>query len=164
MPPELTLKTPGISQTADVRGKAPMASAPPNMPMNQSPQYTTTTTARPYTGDSQAPMFQMPNTSADSVPTQQRFMTQSWYVNSMMMPNYQSLAGPMPMNANSGWLEQQVFPQISQQNNQATGFQQGQIYLGFQNQGLPNQPMNLGQLIGGQQIGGQQFGGQQFGG
>jgi len=109
-------------------------------------------------------MFQMPNTSADSVPTQQRFMTQSWYVNSMMMPNYQSLAGPMPMNANSGWLEQQVFPQISQQNNQATGFQQGQIYLGFQNQGLPNQPMNLGQLIGGQQIGGQQFGGQQFGG
>jgi len=36
MPPELTLKTPGISQTADVRGKVPMASAPPNMPMNQS--------------------------------------------------------------------------------------------------------------------------------
>ena len=44
MPPEFTLKTPGISPTADVRGKAPMASAPPNMPMNQSPQYTTTTT------------------------------------------------------------------------------------------------------------------------
>ena len=37
MPPEFMLKTPGISQTADVRGKAPMASAPPNMPMNQSP-------------------------------------------------------------------------------------------------------------------------------
>ncbi len=75
MPPELTLKTPSVSQTTDVRGKAPMASAPPNIPMNQSPQYTTTTTARPYTGNSLAPTFQMPNASADSVPTQQRFMT-----------------------------------------------------------------------------------------
>jgi len=70
----------------------------------------------------------------------------------------------MPMNANSGWLVQQVFPQMSQQNHQAIGFQQGQIYPGFQNQGLPNQPMNLGQQIGGQQIGGQQFGGQHTGG
>jgi len=34
MPLELTLKTPGISQTADVRGKDPMALAPPNMPLN----------------------------------------------------------------------------------------------------------------------------------
>jgi len=50
MPPEMMLKTPGTSQTTDIRGKAPMASAPPNLPMNQSPQYTTTTTARPYTG------------------------------------------------------------------------------------------------------------------
>jgi len=57
MPPEYLLKTPGTSQAADMRGKAPMASAPPNMPMNQSPQYTTTTTARPYTGNSQAPTF-----------------------------------------------------------------------------------------------------------
>jgi len=134
MPPEFTLKTPGVSQTADGRGKAPMASAPQNMLMNQSPQYTTTTTARPYTENSQAPTFQMPNASTDSVSTQQRFMTQSGYVNSMMMPNYQ----------NSGWLEQQVFPQMPQQHHQATGFQQGQIYPGFQNQGLPNQPMNFG--------------------
>ena len=52
MPLELTLKTPSVSQTADMRGKAPMTSAPPNMPMNQSPQYNTTTTARPYTGNS----------------------------------------------------------------------------------------------------------------
>jgi len=37
IPPELTLMTPGTSQTADVRGKAPMASAAPNLPMNQSP-------------------------------------------------------------------------------------------------------------------------------
>jgi len=105
MPPELTLKAPSTSQTADVRGKAPMASAPPNMPMNQSPQYTTTTIARPYIGNSQAPMFQMPNVSADSMPMQQRFMTQSGYVNSMMMPNYQSSVGSMPMNPNSGWPE-----------------------------------------------------------
>ena len=67
MPPEYLLKTPGTSQAADMRGKAPMASAPPNMPMNQSPQYTTTTTARTYTGNSQAPTFQMPNASADSM-------------------------------------------------------------------------------------------------
>jgi len=75
MPPEMMLKTAGTSQMADMRGKAPMTSAPPNVPMNQSPQYTTTTTARPYTGNSQAPTFQMPNASADSMPTQQRFMT-----------------------------------------------------------------------------------------
>jgi len=159
MLPEYLLKTPGMSQAADIRGKAPMASAPPNMPMNQNPQYTTTTTARPYTGNSQAPTFQMPNAPADSMLTQQRFMTQPGHVNSMMMPNYQSSAGPMPMNANSGWLGQQVFPQMPQQNHQATGFHQGQIYPGFQNQGLPNQPMNLGQQIGGQQFGGQQIGG-----
>jgi len=152
MPLELTLKTPSVSQTADVRGKAPMASAPPNMSMNQSPQYTTTTTTWPYTGNSQAPTFQMPNASADSVPTQQRFMTQSGFVNSMMMPNYQTSVGSMLMNANSGWPGQQVFPQMSQQNHQAIGFQQGQIYPRFQNQGLPNQPMNFGQQFGGQTI------------
>jgi len=161
MPPELT---PGTSQTTDVRGKIPMASAPPSMPMNQSSQYTTTTTARPYTGNSQAPMFQMPNTSANSMLMQQRFMTQPRHVNSMIMPNYQSSAGPMPMNANSGWLGQQVFLQTPQQSHQAIGFQQGQVYPGFQNQGVPNQPINLGHQVGGQQVGGQQIGGQQFGG
>jgi len=56
----------------------------------------------------------------------------------------------MPMNANSGWLGQQAFPQMPQQNPQATGFQQGQIQPGFHNQGMVNQPMNLGQQIGGQ--------------
>jgi len=109
MPPEYS-KTPGTSQATDMRGKAHMTSAPPNMPMNQSPQYTTTTTARPYTGNSQALTFQMPNASADSMLMQQRSMTQPGYVNSLMMPNYQSSAGPMPMNANSGRLGQQVFP------------------------------------------------------
>jgi len=144
MPPEMMLKTPGTSQTADMRGKAPMASAPPNLPMNQSPQYTTTTTTRPYTGNSQAPMFQMSNASAVSMPTQQRFMTQPGYVNSMMMPNFQSSAGFMLMNANSGWTWQPVFPQMPQQSHQAVGFQQGQVQPGFENQGLINQPMNLG--------------------
>jgi len=133
MPPEIMLKTLGSSQVADLIGKAPMASAPPNPPMNQSPQYTTTTIARPYTGNSQAPTFQMLNASADSMPTQQRFMTQPGYVNSMMMPNYQSSAGLMPMNANSGWTGQLVFPQMPHQNHQAIGFQQGQIQPGFQN-------------------------------
>jgi len=137
MPPEY-LKAPGTSQTTDLRGKAPMASAPPTMPMNQSPQYTTTTTARPYTGNSQAPTFQMPNASANSMLMQQRFVTQPGYVNSMIMPNYQSSVGPMPMNANNGWLGQQVFPQTPQPNHQAVGFQQSQIYPGFQNQGAVN--------------------------
>jgi len=97
----------------------------------------------------------MPNASADSMPTQQRSMTQPGYVNSMMMPNYQTSAGSMLMNANNGWPGQQVFPQMPQQNHQATGFQQGQIQPGFHNQGMVNQPMNLGQQIGGPQIGGQ---------
>jgi len=145
MPPEMMMKTPRTSQVADMTSKAPMTSAPPNPLMNQSPQYTTTTTARPYTGNSQAPMFHMPNASADSMPTQQRFMTQPGYVNSMMMPNYQSSAGLMPMNANSGWTGQLVSPQMPQQNHQVVVFQQGQIHPGFQNQGMANQPMNLGQ-------------------
>jgi len=68
MPPMMMVKTPGTFQVADVTGKAPIASAPPNPPMNQCPQYTMTTTARPYTGNSQAPMFQMPNASVDPMP------------------------------------------------------------------------------------------------
>jgi len=118
--------------------------------MTQNPQYSTTTTARPFTGNSQVPTFQMPNASADPMPTQQRFMTQPGYVNPMMMPNYQPSVGPTPMNVNNGWTWQFVFPQIPQQNCQATGFQQGAMQHGFQNQGLINQPMNLGQQIGGQ--------------
>ena len=152
MHPEMMLKTPGTSQTADTRGKAPMSSAPPNLPMNQSPQYTITTTTRPYIGNSQALTFWMSNTSADSMLTQQRFMTQSGYVNSMMMPNFQSSAGFMPMNANNGWTRQLVFPQMPPHDHQAPGFQQSQIQPGFQNQGLANQPMNLGQQFGGQTI------------
>ena len=125
MPPELT---PGTSQINDMRGKTPMTSAPPNASLNQSPRYTTTTTARPHPGNPQESMFQMPNASADAMLMQQRPMAQSGYVNSMMVPNHQSSAAPMPMNANNGWLGQQVFPQ----SYQATGFQQGQVYPGQQ--------------------------------
>jgi len=46
----MMVKTPGTSQVAEVTDKAPMTSAPPNPPMNQNPQYSTSTTARPYTG------------------------------------------------------------------------------------------------------------------
>jgi len=63
-------------------------------------------------------------------------MTQPGYVNSMMMPNFQPSAGFMPMNANSEWTGQLVFPQMPQQNQQAPGFKQSQIQPGFQNQGL----------------------------
>jgi len=43
----------------------------------------------------------------------------------MMIPNYQPSAGPVPMNANNGWIGQLVFPQMTQQNQQAMRFQQG---------------------------------------
>ena len=150
MPPKLMAKGPRTSQVADVIGKAPMASAPPNSPMTQNPLYSTTTTARPFTRSSQTPTFQMPNALADPMPTQQRFMTQPGYVNSMMMPNFQSSAGPTLMNINSGWTGQFVFPQMPQQNHHAVGFQQGPVQPGFQNQWLINQQMNLGQQLGGQ--------------
>jgi len=93
----------------------------------------------------------MPNASVDPMLTHQRFLTQPGYVNSMMMPNYQSSAGPTPMNANSGWTGPFVLPQMPQQNHQVMGFQHGPMQPGFQNQGLINQPMNLAQQFGGQQ-------------
>jgi len=110
MPPEFMAKSSGTSQAADVTGKPPMASTLPGSPMTQNPQYSTTTTARPFTGNSQVPTFQMPNASADLMLTQQRFMTQPGYVNSIMMPDYQSSTGLTPMNVNNGWTEQFVFP------------------------------------------------------
>jgi len=47
----------GTSQVADLEGKAPMTSAPLVLPMTQIPQYSTTTTTRPVTGNFQMPMF-----------------------------------------------------------------------------------------------------------
>ena len=153
MPPDFFANNSRTSQVADLAGKAPMTSAPPVSPMTQNPQYSTTTTARPVTENFQMPTFQIPNAnaSADPLPTHQRFMTQIGYINPMMTPNYQPSAGRALMNANDGWTGQFIFPQMTQQNQQAVGFQQGQVQVSFQNQGLANQPMNLAQQIGGQQ-------------
>jgi len=57
MPLEFMANSSGTSQAANNTGKAPMASAPPSSPMTQNPQYSTTTTARPFTGNSQMPTF-----------------------------------------------------------------------------------------------------------
>ena len=151
MPPDFMANSSRTSQVADVTRKAPMTLAPPVSPMTQNPQYSTTTTARPFTGNSQMPTFQMPNTSADPMPTHQRFMSQTGYVNPMMIPNYQPSAGPTPMNVNNGRTRQFVFPQMAQQNHQTTGFQQGHVQIGFQNQRPVNQLMNLAQQNVGQQ-------------
>jgi len=114
MPPDFFANSSGTSQVADVTGKAPMTSAPPVSPMTQNPQYSTTTTARPVTGNFQMPTFQTPNALVDPLLTHQRFMTQTGYVNPMITPNYQPSAGPTPMNANTGWTGQFVFPQMTQ--------------------------------------------------
>jgi len=131
MPLDFGANSSRTSQVADTTGKAPMTSAPPVSLMTQNPQYSTTTTARPLTGNSQMPTFEMPNASVDPLPMHQRFMTQPGYINSMMMPNYQPSVGPTPMNVNNGWIGQFVFPQIPQENHQAMGFQQGPMQPGF---------------------------------
>jgi len=113
MPPDFFANSSGTSQVANVTGKAPMTSTPPVSPMTQNPQYSTTTTARPVTGNFQMPTFQMPNALADPLPTHQRFMTQIGYVNPMMTPNYQPSLGPTLMNVNNGWMRQFVFPQMA---------------------------------------------------
>jgi len=69
MPPDFFVNSSRTSQVADLAGKAPMTSAPPVSPMTQNPQYATTTTARPITGNFQMPTFQIPNASADPLPT-----------------------------------------------------------------------------------------------
>ena len=51
MPPEFFANSSGTSQVADLAGKAPMTSAPLVSPMTENPQYSTTTTARPITGN-----------------------------------------------------------------------------------------------------------------
>jgi len=152
MPPELFANSSG-TQVTDLVGKAPMTSAPLVSPMTQIPQYSTTTTTRPVTGNFQMPTFQMPNanSSANSLPTQQMFKNQTGYVNATITANYQPSAGPAPINSSNGWTGQFVFPHATQQNHQPVGFQQGQMQVDFQNQGPANQLLNLAQQIGGQQ-------------
>ena len=53
MPSYFSANCSGTSQVVDVVGKAPMTSAPPVSAMTQNAQYSTTTTARPFTGNSQ---------------------------------------------------------------------------------------------------------------
>jgi len=71
------------------------------------------------------------NSSANPLPTQQRFVTHTSYVNPTTMLNYQPSAGPTPMIGNNGWTGQLVFPHATQQNHQAAGFQQGQMQINF---------------------------------
>jgi len=71
------------------------------------------------------------NSSADTLTTQQSFMTQTRYVNPAMTVNYQPSIGPTPMNANNGWTGHFVFPHMTQQNHHAVGFQQGHMQVGF---------------------------------
>jgi len=72
MPPEYFTNGSRTSQVTDLAGKAPMTSAPPVSPMTRIPQYSTSTTARPATGNFQMPTFQMPNanSSANPLPNQ----------------------------------------------------------------------------------------------
>jgi len=78
-----------------------MTSAPLVSLINQIPQHSTTTTARPLAGSFQMPTFQMPNANSSSnpLPTQQRFVAQTGHANPAMTANYQPSAGHMPMNA-----------------------------------------------------------------
>ena len=57
MPPEFFANSSRTSQVTDLVGKAPMTSAPLVSTMTQIPQYYTTTTARPATGNFQMPTF-----------------------------------------------------------------------------------------------------------
>jgi len=57
MSPEFFANSFGMSRVTDLAGKAPMTSAPQVSPMTQFPQYSTTTTARPVTGNFQMPTF-----------------------------------------------------------------------------------------------------------
>ena len=104
-----------------------MPLAPPVSPMTQVPPFFTTTTVRPGTGNFQMPTFQMPNanSSANPLPTQQRFMSQTGYVNPAMTTNYQPSVSLVPMNTNNGWFGQSPFPHIAQQSHQIARVQQG---------------------------------------
>jgi len=60
MPPEFFANSSGTSQVPrvhDLARKAPMTLVPRVSPMNQNPQYSTTTTAKPMVGNSQIPAF-----------------------------------------------------------------------------------------------------------
>jgi len=104
MPPEFLVNNSGLSQAPDIVGKAPKPSAPPVSPMTQVPQYSMTIIVWPFAGNFQMSSFQVPNasSSANPLPTQQRFMSQAGYVNPAMTANYNPSTSFVPMNANNG--------------------------------------------------------------
>jgi hypothetical protein len=63
MPPELSAINSGLPQVFDAAEKAHVSLAAPVSPMTQVPQYITSTTVQPTSGDLQVPSFQAPNTS-----------------------------------------------------------------------------------------------------
>jgi len=145
LPPEFLANNSRLSQALDAAGKAPVPSAPPVSPMTQVPLYSMTTTVRPVGGKLQMLSFQVhiASSSANPLPTQQRFMSQAGYVNPAMIANYQPSTSFVLMNANNGWLGQLPFQHTAQQNHQVAGVQQGHMQVGFQNQAPTAQPMNL---------------------
>jgi hypothetical protein len=99
----------------DATGKAPVSLAV--SPMNQVPQYATSTTVQSTSGGFQMPSFQAPNTSpsaslllmqqktpAMSQPGMQ-FMHQAGYANCYptISARYQPSASFVPMSSNNGW-------------------------------------------------------------
>ena len=116
MPPEFFANSSGTSQVTDVAGKTPMPSVPLVLPMTQVPQYSMTTIVRLIARNFQMPTFQIPNVNASVNPltTQQRFISQTGYVNPAMTTNYQPSMSLVSMNANNGWTGQLIFPHATQ--------------------------------------------------
>jgi hypothetical protein len=161
MSPESSAFNPGLPQVFDAAGKAPISSAV--SPMNQVPQYATSTTVQSTSGGFQMPSFQAPNTSpsASLLPMQQKaptmsqprmqFMPQAGYANCYptISASYQPSASFVPMSSNNGWTGQLPIQHAVQQNQQVAGIQQGHMQAGFQNQASVAQPMNPFQQVSG---------------
>jgi hypothetical protein len=118
MPPELSAFNSSLPQVFDAVGKAPVSSAV--SPINQVPQYATSTTVQSTSGGFHMPSFQAPNTSpsASLLPMQQKapamsqpeiqFMPQAGYANCYptISASYQPSASFVPMSSNNGWTGQ----------------------------------------------------------
>jgi hypothetical protein len=118
MPLELSAFNSSLPQVFDTAGKAPVSSA--ISPMNQVPQYATSTIVQSTLGGFQMPSFQAPNTSPSTslLPIQQKaptmsqpgiqFMPQADYANCYptISASYQPLASFVPMSSNNGWTGQ----------------------------------------------------------
>jgi hypothetical protein len=128
IPPELSTFNSSLPQVFDAAGKAPVSSVV--SPMNQVPQYATSTTVQSTSGGFQMPSFQAPNTSpsASLLPMQQKapamsqpgmqFMPQAGYANCYptILASYQPSASFVPMSSNNGWIGQLPVQHVVQQN------------------------------------------------